>query len=141
MGKQLHIMKYIVIGLGNFGSSLAQQLTASGHEVIGIDVNMQKAEELKDTVTHTICLDITEQSAAATLPLKDSDAVIIAIGEDFGTSVKATALMKLMGAPRIIARAFTPLHETVLKAIGVALVINPEHEYAQQFAKRISAGG
>lgn len=130
-------MKYIVIGLGNFGASLACRLAATGYEVIGVDNNMQKVEEMKQQITHAICMDATERAALSTLPLKDSDAVIVAIGEDFGTSVKITALLQELKHKRIIGRAFTPLHATVLKAIGVKEVVNPEQDFAEHFAKKL----
>jgi len=131
-------MKYIVIGLGNFGASLACRLTSMDNEVIGVDNNMQKVEELKNKITHTISMDATELSALSTLPLKDSDAVIVAIGESFGASVTIAALLQEMKPKRIIGRAFTQLHATVLKALGVSEVVNPEQDFAQHFAKRLT---
>ncbi|MDX5339285.1 MAG: NAD-binding protein, partial [Cyclobacteriaceae bacterium] len=50
-------MKYIIVGLGNFGSSLAIKLTAAGNEVIGIDSRMDKVELYKESISHTICLN------------------------------------------------------------------------------------
>src|SRR5690606_40633871 len=112
-------MKYIIIGLGNFGSTLGMQLTAMGHDVIGVDSSMEKVDAFKYDITHTICLDSTDQQALSTLPLKDTDVVVIGIGEDFGASVMATALFKQMNVKRIIGRAMSPLHQKVLEAIGV----------------------
>jgi len=54
-------MKYIIFGLGNFGSSLAQKLTEQGNEVIGIDHNMDKVDGLKEKISHTVCLNSTDQ--------------------------------------------------------------------------------
>ena len=55
-------MKFIVIGLGQFGSSLAIRLAQYGHEVIGVDKNMRKVEEIKDKISYSICLDSKEPS-------------------------------------------------------------------------------
>ncbi|MBM3430124.1 MAG: TrkA family potassium uptake protein, partial [Bacteroidetes bacterium] len=60
-------MKFIVIGLGNFGSSLAEKLTEAGNEVIGIDTNFQRVETLKDKITFTICMDATNPESVKTL--------------------------------------------------------------------------
>ena len=87
-------MKYIIIGLGSFGASLAEKLTAQGNEVIGIDINMQKVEALKEKISHTICLDATDEHTVNGLPLKDTDIVIVAIGENQGTNVMVSALLK-----------------------------------------------
>ncbi|WP_040496652.1 potassium channel family protein [Fulvivirga imtechensis] len=134
-------MKYIVIGLGNFGSTLSMALTEMGFEVIAVDSDMKKVNEFKDRVTHTICLDSGDKAAMETLPLKDSDAVIVAIGEDFGASVLSTAVLKQLGAKKIIGRAISDLHHTVIEAIGVEEIIRPEEESASRLAKRLQLKG
>jgi len=134
-------MKYIIIGLGNFGSTLGMQLTAMGHDVIGVDSSMEKVDAFKYDITHTICLDSTDQQALSTLPLKDTDVVVIGIGEDFGASVMATALFKQMNVKRIIGRAMSPLHQKVLEAIGVDQIVRPEQESAERLAKKLELKG
>ena len=134
-------MKYIIIGLGNFGSSLAQKLTQSGNEVIGVDSKMSKVDMLKERVSHTICLDCTVQQAVTHLPLKDTDIVIICIGEDEGANIMATALMKKLKVKRLISRAVSPLHETVLETMGVDEIVHPEEETADRWAKKLNLSG
>lgn len=77
-------MKFIIVGMGNFGAYLAARLTDKGHEVIGVDSDMSKIEGVKDKVTHTICMNATDKQAVKNLPIKDTDVVLIAIGEDMG---------------------------------------------------------
>ncbi len=134
-------MKYIIIGLGNFGSSLAQKLTEKGNEVIGVDIRMDKIDALKDKITHAICLDSTDINAVSNLPLKDTDIVIVAIGEDKGALIMATALMKQLKVKRLISRAVSPLQEMVLEAIGVDEIIHPEEETAERWAKKLNLQG
>lgn len=134
-------MKYIVIGLGNFGSSLAEKLTKMGNEVIGVDIKMDKVEALKDKITHAICLDSTDINAVSHLPLKDTDIVIVAIGEDKGALIMATALMKQLKVKRLISRAVTPLQQMVLQAMGVDEIIHPEEETAERWAKKLNLHG
>lgn len=134
-------MKCIIIGLGNFGSSLAERLTRKGHEVIGVDTRMGKVEALKETITHTICLDSTDSQAVSHLPLKDADIVCVAIGEDEGANIMTTALMKQNRVKRLISRAVSPLHETVLQAMGVDEIVHPEEETAERWAKKLHIRG
>jgi len=134
-------MKYIIIGLGNFGASLAQKLTEKGNEVIGVDVKMDKVDALKDKITHAINLDSTDINAVSHLPLKDTDIVIVAIGEDKGALIMATALMKQLKVKRLISRAVSPLQEMVLEAIGVDEIIHPEEETAERWAKKLNLQG
>jgi len=130
-------MKYIILGLGNFGASLSVKLTAQGNEVIGIDTNLEKVEAYKEKISHTICMDATDEYTVAGLPLKDTDIVIIAIGEDQGANIMATALFKNLKVKRLISRAINPLHEKVLKAIGVDEIVHPEEETAERWAKTL----
>lgn len=134
-------MKYIIIGLGSFGASLAEKLTEQGNEVIGIDTNMNKVESYKEKITHTICMDATDEFTVSGLPLNDVDMVVIAIGEDKGTNVMATALFKNFQVKRLISRAIDDLHEKVLHAIGVDEIVHPEEESAERWAKKLCLKG
>lgn len=134
-------MKYIIIGLGNFGASLAEKLTAMGNEVIGVDNNMSKVEALKEKITHAINLDATDYTAVSNLPLKDTDIVIVGIGEDKGANIMATALMKQLHVRRLISRAVSPLQEMVLEAMGVDEIIHPEEETAERWSKKLNLEG
>ncbi|MFH4964917.1 TrkA family potassium uptake protein [Gaetbulibacter sp. M235] len=130
-------MKYIIVGLGNFGASLAEKLTSQGNEVIGIDTSMTKVDLYKEKISHTICMDTTDEFTVSGLPLKDTDIVIIAIGEDQGSNVMSTALFKNFEVKRLISRAINPLHEKVLQAIGVDEIVHPEEETAERWAKKL----
>lgn len=134
-------MKYIIIGLGNFGASLAQKLTRTGNEVIGVDSKMAKVELFKEKISHTICLDATDEQAVTHLPLRDTDVVMVCIGENEGANILATALMKQKKAKRLISRAVSPLHETVLQAMHVDEIIRPEEETAERWAKKLNMHG
>ncbi len=130
-------MKYIIVGLGNFGASLAQKLSAQGNEVIGIDTRMEKVDLYKEKISHTIQMDATEEFTVSGLPLEDTDIVIIAIGEDQGANIMTTALFKNMQVKRLISRAINPLHHKVLEAIGVDEIVHPEEETAERWAKKL----
>lgn len=130
-------MKYIIFGLGNFGASLAQKLTEQGNEVIGIDSSMAKVDALKEKISHTICMDATDEFTVSGLPLKETDIVLVAIGEDQGANIMTTALLKNFEVKRLISRAINPLHEKVLQAIGVDEIVHPEEETAERWAKKL----
>lgn len=134
-------MKFIIVGLGNFGAYLAARLTDKGHEVIGIDSDMAKVDNSKESVTHTICLNATDKNVVKNLPIADADVVLIAIGEDMGASIMATAVFKELKAKRIISRAITNTHETVIRAIGVDEIIHPEEETAERLSKKLEMKG
>lgn len=134
-------MKYIIVGMGNFGAFLATRLTDLGHEVVGVDSSSSRIELIQDKITHAIVLDATDLQAVKTLPMKDCDVVVIAIGEDVGASIMTTAIFKQMNAKRIIGRAINSVQETVIRAIGVDEIIHPEEETAQRLATRLELKG
>lgn len=123
-------MKFIVIGLGYFGSTLATSLTEQGHEVIGIDKSWERIEELKNAVSHVMEMDSTNENALKSLPLDDTDAVIVAIGEDVGSSILTLSILKKLPVKRIIGRVISPIHQNILNQIGIEDTIHPEAETA-----------
>ena len=134
-------MKVIIFGLGNFGMSLAVNLTETGNEVIGIDNNMNKVNLVKNKISHAICMDATNELAYAALPIKDADIAVIAIGENEGAAIIATAVVKKLTKARIIGRSLSPIHDTVLNAMGIDFVIHPEQDFADRLAKKINLKG
>ncbi|RPH28492.1 MAG: TrkA family potassium uptake protein [Bacteroidales bacterium] len=134
-------MKYIIIGLGNFGASIAEKLTLLGNEVIGVDNNMEKVDAIKDKITHSICLNSIDSKAVMSLPFKNTDVVFVCIGEDEGANILVSALMKKMKVKRLISRSVSPLHETVLEAMGIEEIVNPEVESAERWVKKLTSKG
>jgi trk system potassium uptake protein TrkA len=131
-------MKIIVIGLGNFGSAVASKLATLGHEVIGVDSMEQRVENIKDKITFAMTVDCTDASVLKTLPLTECDMVLVTIGEDLGASILITALLKKLNVKRIISRAISPIHRTILEAIGVMEILNPEEDSAERFVTKIN---
>ena len=104
-------MRYLIIGLGIYGENLARDLTDMGHEVIGADIKQSHVEAVKDYISTVYIIDSTEEGALAVLPLSNVDMVIVAIGENFGASIRTVALLKKAGVKHIFARAIDKLHE------------------------------
>ncbi len=134
-------MKYIIIGLGNFGSAMAVNLTESGHEVMGVDIDINRVEALKEKVTHTVALDATDASVVEELPLNETDRVVIAIGEDISANVMASAVFKQLKVKYLACRAISSIHQTILEAMNVDVVINPENEAATKWSIKLAMKG
>ncbi|WP_310733882.1 potassium channel family protein [Cellulophaga baltica] len=134
-------MKIIVIGLGNFGMSAAINLSNTNNEVIAVDVDPEKISQIKDQVAHAVAFDAKKESAYNSLPLKNTDLVIIAIGDRNGTAIMSTAIIKKLTNAKIIARASSTIEDTILQAMGVDQIIHPEREFAEKFTKTINLDG
>ncbi len=134
-------MKVIIIGLGNFGMSLAIHLSDTGNEVITADHDPEKVDQIKDKVAHAVVMDATNENAYNSLPLKNADLAIIAIGQRNGAGIMSTAIVKKLTKAKIISRSASALEDTILEAMGVDQIIHPEQEYAERLTKKINLKG
>ncbi|MBN1601191.1 MAG: TrkA family potassium uptake protein [Chitinispirillaceae bacterium] len=126
--------KYIIIGLGVFGRSLAENLIQKGTEVIVVDKDMELIEEVRDLVTYAVSFDSTDEKALDSLGLKDVNVGIVCIGEDFEANLLTSVLLKQKGVKRVISRASDPLHIKILKAVGIDQIVTPGVEAADKLA-------
>ncbi|GBD07566.1 Ktr system potassium uptake protein A [bacterium HR21] len=129
-----------IIGLGHFGLNLALYLTEEGCEVVAIDRNPERVELLRDRVSVAVVLDSTEHRPLRRLGVHDLDLVVVAIGEDFQSSLLTTASLQEIGVKRIINRVISPVHERLLRLMGIQELVLPEAEAAEALANRILLG-
>ena len=132
------IKSYAVIGLGVFGRSVARTLAQEGMEVMVIDHNKDKVNELAAEVTYAMQIDVTNEIALKNSGINRMDGVIIAIGEELEPTVMATILCSEMGIGEIIVKAETTLQQRILEKVGATKVILPEKESGYRLAKNIA---
>ncbi|MFN7138819.1 MAG: potassium channel family protein [Limisphaerales bacterium] len=130
-------MKCAVIGLGEFGRSAAIGLARNGAEVIAVDLDMKRVDRVKDEVDLAIRLDASHEQALHSHGIGDVDVLIAAIGANFEAQVLVVVHAKQFGIKKIIARATTPDHVRVLKAVGADEVFNPEEEAARWTVQKL----
>lgn len=118
--------KFAVIGLGQFGNSIARTLAKRGAEVLAIDINLDHVEALKDEVAYAVALDATDMKALKAQNIADVDAVVVAIGENFEGLLLTTVLLMELKVKRIIARAANPQQRMILKKMGIEEILSPE---------------
>lgn len=133
-------MKYIIIGLGNYGHVLAEELSALGHEVIGADISESRVDSIKDKIATAFVIDATDEQALSVLPLNSVDIVIVAIGENFGASIRVVALLKQKKVPHIYARAIDAVHRSVLEAFSLEKILTPEEDAARSLVQVLDFG-
>lgn len=128
----------LVIGLGQFGMSLARTLSEKGAEVLAIDTRKDLVEEAATFAAEAMVIDATDEAALARLEPGRRDVAICAIGDDSKeASIICVALLRQMGVPLIIARANDKTRQRVLKLVGAHQIINPEQEFGTRFAYRV----
>ena len=126
---------FAVIGLGRFGTSLAITLCRMGHEVLAIDEDEKKVEEIIEFVTHAVQADAKDEQALKELDIKNFDAVIVSIGKE--ASIWVTVMLKEMGVKKVIAKAQTELHGKVLSRVGADKVVFPERDMGERVARAL----
>lgn len=128
----------VVIGLGQFGASLAIALANLGHDVLAIDRNEKDVQKVASQVTHAVQADATNEAVLKDLGVGNFDIAIVGIGERIESSILTTILLKKLGVPCVISRADTELHGSILEKIGADRVISPEHECGVRVAEGIT---
>ena len=128
----------LLIGLGRFGRHMAQKLRDLHHEVLAVDRDEGRVNAALPYVTHAQIGDSTSEPFIATLGVRNFDLCVVAIGDDFQSSLETTALLKEQGAPFVLSRATRDVHAKFLLRNGADEVIYPEKQMASWAAVRYS---
>ncbi|PAE37267.1 potassium channel family protein [Bacillus sp. 7884-1] len=128
---------YAVIGLGRFGLSIASKLFEAGQEVMGIDIDEERIDDGKLSLTHAVVLDSTEEESLKSVGIRNFDYVIVAIGNDMQASILTVMLLKEMGVQKVIAKALNKRHGQVLSKVGADWVIHPERDMGERVAHQL----
>jgi trk system potassium uptake protein TrkA len=129
--------RFAVIGLGQFGESIARTLSDSGAEVLAIDIDLDKVEAIKDDVAYAVALDSTDVKALKAQNIQDMDAIVVAIGENFEGLLLTTVLLLELEVERIIARAANAQQRMILEKMGIEEILSPEETVGKTVAEML----
>jgi trk system potassium uptake protein len=130
---------FAVIGLGQFGRSVALHLVEQGAAVLAIDVDPERAKLIEARVDAVVVADATEEPALVELGLERMSCVVVAMGlRAKDTSIMVTALLRQRGVRRVVTRATSELHGRVLLAVGAHEIVNPEQEMGARLAHHLA---
>lgn len=132
--------RILVVGLGRFGSALAESLTHSGCEVVAVDNDMTHIEAIKNKVAYALELDATDPVALRSIDAQTCHAAVVAVGENFEGAVLTVAALRELGVQHIIARAITNRHGRILMAAGANRVVEIEWEMGRALGRELSGG-
>ena len=130
----------LVIGLGRFGAQLARSLTELGNEVLVLDNDEEKVNEISDSVEQARIGDGTDEQVLKALGVEDFDCCFVCMAQDFPASMEVTAGLKELGAKKIVAKTDSARHGNLLLKIGADEIIYPERDMAKRAAVRYTAG-
>lgn len=129
----------LLIGLGRFGRHIAQKLNDLNHEVMAVDQNEQRVNEVLPYVTNAQIGDSTSEEFLSSLGIRNFDACIVTIGDNFQNSLETASLLKELGAKKVIARASRGVQEKFLLRNGADEVVYPEKQLAAWTAIRCTS--
>jgi trk system potassium uptake protein TrkA len=133
-----HHHEFVIIGLGRFGTSLAMTLNAYGHDVLAIDSDIKRVQQVSQILPHVIQLDATNIDALREVGAESFDTGIVCIGTYFEANLLATVSLRKLGVRRVITKARTVTQQDILQRVGADEVILPEHEAGVRLGRRLS---
>ena len=131
---------FIVIGLSTFGQHVVRSLSSTPVELLVIDKDPKKLEEIADLVLNTVCADASDPEVLNHLGLSGFDGAVVALEHDLESNVLITVQLKELGVPNVIVRASGEIEGRVLRRIGADRVIQPDREMGIRVANQIAGG-
>lgn len=127
---------FLLIGLGRFGTHIAWQLNQLGHQVLAVDSKEERVNDILPFVTNAQIGDSTNTDFLQSLGVKNFDVCIVAIGNDFQSSLETTSNLKELGAKKVVSRAARDVQAKFLLRNGADEVLYPEKQIAKWAAKK-----
>lgn len=129
---------FLLIGLGKFGFTLANELLKTGSEVMVVDKDERKINQYAPLFTHALSANCMNESNLQSFDIPSFDACIVAIGDDFQSSLEITSLLKDLGAKYVVSKATTDIQKKFLLKNGADEVVYPDKDSAEKLAVTIN---
>jgi trk system potassium uptake protein TrkA len=133
--------RYVVIGLGNFGATVAESLHAMRHDVVAVDADPAVVDRVAAVVTRAAVGDGKDARLLEKIGAKGADAGVVSTGDDITASILATLALKDLGVGVIYVKVISPDHARVMEKLGVTEVVFPERESGIRLATRMTSQG
>jgi len=129
--------QFMVVGLGRFGSSVATTLASKGYDVLVVDSDADKVQEISSLVTHAVQADATDEDALKTLGVNNFDIAIVSIGANIHANILATLILKEQGVKYVVVKAQDGLHGKLLTKVGADKIVYPERDMGVRVANNL----
>lgn len=132
--------QFIVVGVGRFGLSVIETLSRQGVEVLAIERNEEKLEQIADIVVQAVCADASDPEVLRQIGARNFDGAVVTMGKELETSILVTIQLKELGIPFVMVKATNALGGRVLKKVGADKVIFPEREMGIRVGNELASG-
>jgi len=132
------VKQFAIIGLGNFGATVAAELTKLKCKVTAVDIDRGRVQGLPDRAHQAILADATDRAFLQQLGVSNYDCFVVSTGKDWHASVLITLHLKELGAARVIVKANSADHAKVLERVGATQAIIPEQQMARSLSHSLA---
>lgn len=133
--------RFVVIGLGNFGSAAAETLHAQGHDVAALDVDERAVDRIVSVVSRAAVGDGRDVRALERIGARGADAAVVSTGEDITASILSTLVLRDLGVTEVYVKVVSSDHARVMQKLGATETVFPERESGLRLGARISTRG
>lgn len=133
--------RFVIVGLGNFGSSVAEALYSHGHDVIAVDVDETAVDDIAPHCSRAAVGDGREVEMLKEIGADEADVAVVSTGEDLTASILATLALKDLGVETVYVKIISDNHARIMRKLGAAETVFPERESGFNLASRISEKG
>jgi len=131
--------RFVIVGLGNFGASVAESLHSIGHDVAALDRDPERVDQMSRLVHRAAVGDGTDVRTLRRIGAEDADAAVISTGDNITASAMTALVMRDLGVDEIYVKVVSHDHARLIEKIGVTETIFPERESGLRLGKRISS--
>lgn len=130
--------RFVIVGLGNFGSTVARELHRQGHEVVAVDRRREPVDAIADHVDRAAVADGTVLDTLKRIGAADADVGIVSTGDDISACVLATLALLDAGVKEVVVKTISLEHARIMRRLGASDTVFPEHDSAMDLAAKIS---
>jgi trk system potassium uptake protein TrkA len=133
--------RFVIVGLGNFGSSVAEALYSHGHDVIAVDVDETAVDDIAPHCSRAAVGDGRETAVLEEIGAEAADAAVVSTGDDITASILSTMALQDLGVESVYVKVISDNHARIMRQLGVTETVFPEQDSGQNLASRISEKG
>ncbi len=133
--------RFVIVGLGNFGSSVAETLYSHGHDVIAVDTDETAVDDIASHCSRAAVGDGREDALLEEVGAEAADAAVVSTGDDITASILATMALKDLGVDRVYVKVISDDHARIMRQLGATETVFPEQDSGYNLASRISEKG
>lgn len=134
------MQRFVLVGLGTFGADVATTLSEKGHEVVAIDIDEARVDQIGPQVTSAVVGDGRDRDTLEQIGAADADVGVVSTGDDMSACILSVLALQDLGVETIYVKVISRDHARVMNNLSVTETVHPEHDTAQNLATQLARG-